>query len=290
MPPKTPVISSKKPLILAHRGSMRLFPQNTMKAFIHAWELGVDGIELDVQCTKDEIPIVFHDDRLDALTNGTGAVKDYTFEEIRTLDAGSHFSPEFSGEIIPSLSEVLVARPKGTWVNIELKTEMEIIPFFKKIRMPWKKYKPLTRNPESSREIDARRTARLTAQTLAELSTHIPDLLCFIIVSSFDPIALEAFSKEMPEIPIGFLYYIEIKHDTRPLMKDIRHDSIHSAVLETKKSTITNAYKQGKSVIPWTVNSKRYAKRLFKWGVTGIITNYPETMLELRDKLQEIKN
>lgn len=255
-----------------------------MKAFMHSWELGVDGIELDVQCTKDEIPIVFHDDRLDALTNGTGSIKDYTFEQIRNLDAGSHFSPEFSGEIIPTLSEVLFARPKGTWVNIELKTEMEIIPFLKKILMPWKKYKPLTRNPEDPREIDARRTARLTAQNLTELAKSIPDLLSFIIVSSFDPIALEEFSKEMPEIPIGFLYYIEIKHDTRPLMKDIRHDSIHSAVLETRKSTIKNAHAQGKAVIPWTVNSIRYAKRLFKWGVTGIITNYPETMLELRDK------
>ena len=215
-----------KPLVLAHRGAMKVFPQNTMKAFVHAWELGVDGIELDVQCTKDDVPIVFHDDTLDMLTNGIGPVKNYTLEQIQNLDAGSHFSPEFSGEKIPTLAEVLLKRPAGTWVNVELKTEMETIPFKKKIRTPWKGYPALTRNAEDPREIEARRNARLTAQCLREIETQIPELLSFIIISSFDPIALEAFSNEMPEIPIGFLYCIEIKHDTRPLMKKIDRKSV----------------------------------------------------------------
>lgn len=278
-------LKSNIPLIFAHRGSMKVFPQNTIKAFTHAWNLGVDGIELDVQCTKDDIPVVFHDDKLNTLTNGVGSVGNFTFEQIRRLDAGSHFSPEFSDARIPSLTEVLLKRPIGTWVNIELKTEIENVHYLKKILKPWKKYPRLERNPECAREIEARRTALLTAKCLRELSKHIPDLLSFIIISSFDPIALEAFSHEMPNIPIGFLYCIEIKHDTRPLMKEIHYDGLHPAVFETRRRTIKENQEQGKAVLAWTVNSKTAAKKLFKWGINGIITNYPEMMLKLRDKM-----
>ena len=71
----------------AHRGFSGKYPENTMLAFKKALEAGADGIELDVQMTKDGQVVVIHDEKVDRTTNGTGLVRDYTLEELRKLDA-----------------------------------------------------------------------------------------------------------------------------------------------------------------------------------------------------------
>ena len=75
--------------IYAHRGYSGRYPENTMLAFQKAAETGCDGMELDVQLTKDGTVVVIHDEAVDRTTDGTGLVKDYTFEELRKLDAGT---------------------------------------------------------------------------------------------------------------------------------------------------------------------------------------------------------
>ena len=111
-------------LVYAHRGAMAYAPQNTMPSFELAWEMGAHGIELDVQCARDGVPVVFHDDEIGSLTGGQGAIRDHDLAEIRKLDAGSHFSKKFAGEKIPLFEDVLRARPAGTFINIELKTKI----------------------------------------------------------------------------------------------------------------------------------------------------------------------
>lgn len=93
--------------VIAHRGASSDAPENTMAAFERALELGADGFEFDVQLTSDGHPVVVHDTMLDRTTNGTGPVFHASLAEVRSLDAGSWFGPDFAGERVPTLEEVL---------------------------------------------------------------------------------------------------------------------------------------------------------------------------------------
>jgi len=107
---------SKEFLKIGHRGACGYEPENTLRSFQKALDLGVDMIELDVYALKSGELIVIHDDKVNRTTNGNGYVMDKTFEEMRSLDAGQ-------GEKIPTLAEVLDLVDKKVQVNIELKGE-----------------------------------------------------------------------------------------------------------------------------------------------------------------------
>ncbi|MBI3536498.1 MAG: hypothetical protein HY070_02885, partial [Chloroflexi bacterium] len=111
-----------RPLIIAHRGASAEAPENTLAAFTRAFELGADGIELDVTLTKDNIPVVIHDDTVNRTTNARGVVSEMLLAEIKQLDAGSWKDAKYRGEKIPTLEETLRAIPTTKIVNIELKT------------------------------------------------------------------------------------------------------------------------------------------------------------------------
>lgn len=96
-----------RPYYIAHRGLESIAPENTLVSFILAIEKGADGVELDVQLTKDNQVVVIHDITIDRTTNGTGKVKDKTLAQLKQLDAGSWFGSKFSKVKIPSLEEVL---------------------------------------------------------------------------------------------------------------------------------------------------------------------------------------
>ena len=109
-------------LIFGHRGVPRDAPENTIAGFKRAVELQLDGVELDVQkCRSGEL-VVFHDDEVDKLTDGSGAVVELSYDELRHLDAGVKFQGNFKGERIPSLEEVLDVLRGEMIINIELKT------------------------------------------------------------------------------------------------------------------------------------------------------------------------
>lgn len=105
-----------KPLILGHRGYRAKFPENTMLAFSKAYKYGADGIECDVQKTKDGEYIIFHDDELSRITGRKGEVCNTTYKVIKKLDAGR-------GERIPHIDEFLRSLPCDKFINIELKEE-----------------------------------------------------------------------------------------------------------------------------------------------------------------------
>lgn len=94
---------------IAHRGSIHLAPENTIPAYEKAIELGFDYVEVDVNYTKDGVPVIMHDDKVDRTTDGTGRVSDFTLEEIKKLDAGSWFGKDakFKGAKVPTLEETL---------------------------------------------------------------------------------------------------------------------------------------------------------------------------------------
>lgn len=109
-------------IIYAHRGARGYTPENTMTAFRRADQLKADGIELDVQTTKDGQIVICHDHNIDRTSNGKGWIKDFTLAELRKLDFGSWFDPSFAGEKIPTFSEFFawyVTTP--LLLNIEIK-------------------------------------------------------------------------------------------------------------------------------------------------------------------------
>lgn len=120
----------------AHRGASAYAPENTMVAFKKALEMGADGIELDLQETKDKKIVIFHDEIIDKKSNGKGRIKDYTYEELYNLDFGSWFSNEYKGEHIVLFEDFAKEFLKKDLVfAIELKDigyEQEVLNIIKK--------------------------------------------------------------------------------------------------------------------------------------------------------------
>ena len=110
------------PKLIGHRGVKDLKPENTFESILTAFDFGLECVEIDVKISKDNIPILLHDDTLDRTTDGSGLVCDYTFEEINKLDAGYYFYKSKTEIKVPSLSSVLdLVKKKQKFLNIELK-------------------------------------------------------------------------------------------------------------------------------------------------------------------------
>ena len=161
-----------RPLIFAHRGACKVAPENTLPAFEAAVRLGADGVELDVQYSSDGGLVVFHNPTLDATTNGTGRVTAHTLDELRSLDAGSWFGPEFAGTRIPTLDEALDLLRGKALVNIELKVLYSL-------------------------------KSSLGADVVALVRRH--GMADQVVLSSFNPFALRGARQAGPEIECGLL-------------------------------------------------------------------------------------
>jgi glycerophosphoryl diester phosphodiesterase len=107
--------------VIGHRGAAGLAPENTFAGFDIALALGVDGIETDVQQTKDGKLVLFHDNLLDKTTNGTGILHETLWQELLRLDAGSWFDSTYAGERVPLLEETLKRYGTRTHFDLEIK-------------------------------------------------------------------------------------------------------------------------------------------------------------------------
>ena len=108
--------------IVGHRGVRALLPENTLISFQKAIDLGLNGIETDIHMTTDGQLVLHHDDTLERTTDGSGKIENYSYAELRQLDAGIKFSPEYAGQRIPRLEELLerIADP-SFFLNVEMK-------------------------------------------------------------------------------------------------------------------------------------------------------------------------
>ncbi len=110
------------PKLIGHRGVKDLCPENTIESINNAFDLGLKCVEIDVKISKDEIPILLHDDTLDRTSNGSGLPINYTYSEIRKLDAGEFFYKKKTNNYIPKLIDVLIiCESKKKNLNIEFK-------------------------------------------------------------------------------------------------------------------------------------------------------------------------
>ena len=117
-----------KTQVWAHRGASAYAPENTLEAFRLAAEMGADGVELDVQLSRDGELVVAHDETIDRVSSGTGYIKDYTLAQLKKLSFNRLF-PKFKDARIPTLKEVYeLLKPAGLTVNVELKTGIILYP------------------------------------------------------------------------------------------------------------------------------------------------------------------
>lgn len=117
----------KKTLIWAHRGYPAKFPENSMEGFRYVLDQHVEGIEFDVHLTKDNIPVIIHDEDIKRTTNGSGNVNKYTLTELKQFKLTN-------GETIPTLDEFLtLVENKDVFLNLELKTDKFVYPHIEQI-------------------------------------------------------------------------------------------------------------------------------------------------------------
>lgn len=240
--------------IFAHRGYAAKYPENTMKAFREAEKAGADGIELDVQFTKDGEIVVIHDETVDRTTNGTGAVKNFTFDELRKLDASYKNKNFLKKEAVPSLREVFNwLKTNDLKCNIEIKSNVET---FMKIEQPI--------------------IAMIREFGLSER----------IIISSFNHYSLVYCYRIAPEIEIAPLY-AEGLYMPWVYAESIKAKGMHPNYKAAPNEIIKGSLDYGIEVRPYTVNKEGDMRRLFEIGCSAFITDNPAKALKIRNEYKK---
>lgn len=227
---------SKEPLIIAHRGASGYEPENTLRAFNLALQMGAPVIELDVFCCKSGQVVVIHDETVDRTTNGTGAVADLTWDQLKMFDAGK-------GEHIPLLSQVLDLVNKRAVINIEIKDV---------------------------------RAAKPVAELIQEYVQKGWSYDHFLI-SSFDHAILHDIHNYCHQIKTGALFDEGAKN-LLTLTRTAQSVYVIVDYHDVTEQLITQAHANGLQVYTYTVNDYSIAIQLKKWGIDGVITNYPDIM------------
>ena len=112
----------KLPKLIGHRGVKDLCPENTIESIAKAFDIGLSFVEIDVKISKDNVPILLHDDTLDRTTNGSGLAIDYNYVDIKKLDAGKFFYKKNTNIFVPKLEDILsLCNNNNGNLNIELK-------------------------------------------------------------------------------------------------------------------------------------------------------------------------
>jgi glycerophosphoryl diester phosphodiesterase len=229
-------------LILAHRGYSSLYPENTMLAFVEAETVGADGLELDVQMTKDGELVVIHDEKVNRTTDGKGFVKDFTAQELRKLDAGHQNKSLSKKEKIPLLEEVFEWLMGNSMVcNVEFKNGL----------FPYKGME--------EKVIALVRHYRLESR---------------IIFSSFNHYSVVHSTSLAPEIESAPLL-AEGLYMPWIYAKSIRSSGFHPHYRAAPDQIINQAIDSGIAVRPYTVNKETEMERLIKVGCSAIITDDP---------------
>ncbi len=256
----------ERPLVIAHRGGAGLRPENTLMAFRHAQRLGVDVLEMDVRRTLDGELVLMHDETVDRTTDGRGAVSTMRYEDIAKLDAAYYWTaneqdiegsiPPYRGDGIrpPRLAEVLQEFP-DLRLNIELKEDSVL-------------------------------TAREVCTLLVTAGSEQR-----VLLASEHGSVIRAFREACPSTPtatsysetVGFLLNQSVGllgfYHPRAYALEIPPSS-HGFELLTR-SRVEDAAAQGMHVLPWTINDQQQMQHILTLGVTGIITDYPDRMLQV---------
>lgn len=267
---------NSRPIIWAHRGGRSLGPENTLAAVRKAKEAGADGWELDVQVTRDGEVILLHDLNLLRSTNAgvhplfvsNPPVLPWRFvlAELKELSADvfpRRFCPpkyiekpwrelpeNLPDELrIPTLIEALrLSRELGMWINVEIKDLSKAVP------------------DSLSGDIVERVLGIIRAQKMDDQ----------VVVSSFNHDYVRRSKEFSPHILTGVLTEHNFAGDSLEAARKVGADAWHPGFRFLTEEKVRAAREAGLAVNPYTVNEVEDMQRLTKWGVTGLVTDYPQ--------------
>ncbi len=234
--------------LIGHRGLARLAPENTMAGFAKVVEHGIAWVEFDVHLTRDNQLAVIHDARLGRTTTGTGLVGETDSQVLSTLDAGSWFGPQYTGERLPDLAQVLAyCSSQSLGVNIEVK-------------------------PEPHRRVALCEALAATVATSGYAGAGSP-----LLFSSFDADILAELQALMPGVHRALARDMPVWR-TRSLMarlKKLDCKALHIHRARISKSLIRAVKAEQLWLGVFTVNDQARADRLWAQGVDYIFSDLP---------------
>jgi glycerophosphoryl diester phosphodiesterase len=272
MPRPHPALSLGRPQVFAHRGGAALRPENTILAFDHGLSLGADGLELDVHLSRDGVVVVHHDATLDRTTNGCGALAALTADELARLDAGYRFGPPSPAEPgpatarqpamhpfrglaggVPTLKEALRRYPSA-WIIIELKVNDPVL---------------------AQKTIDEVRAAGAVERVaLGSFGTRV-----LRAARAYEPRILTGASQEETRLALyrSWVFW-PVRHPPNDAFQ-VPEQSGSTRVVSPR--FVRYAHEAGVAVQVWTVDEAADMRRLLDWGVDGIISDRPDTAVEV---------
>lgn len=230
-------------LIIAHRGASGDAPENTRAAFDLAIGMGADVIETDIQITRDGQLVLFHDALVDRTSDGSGPLADYTLAELRALDLGAWFGPEFAGQRIVTLEEFAREYLPRIPACLEIKDPLSVEPL-----------------------MDAIATWTDTA------SLHI---------TSFSWSAFLRATARDRDLTYGFLSTTFDRRIVRRCAAR-GMSQICPPIRLLERALVDNAHDAELVVRAWGVRDRSDVDRLFASGADGATTNWPEWITERR--------
>lgn len=236
--------------IISHRGASGYAPENTLKAFKLAVEMGARDFEFDVHQTRDGILVVHHDFDLKRTAGRDVGIAGLTYAELKKINVAAHFKRDSAFQRVPRLEEVLdVIEPPSRWLNFEVKNDGNVYP-------------------------------GIEEKLLAFLRSK-PGLFEKTIVSSFDHGTLKRFRELSPELKLAYLGHNLSTVLLLPALKKARAVgavNFHLALRLAFKLNVRKIKKAGFRVCIYTVNTKKDALRMKEIGVDGIFTNFPDIL------------
>lgn len=234
--------------VWAHRGASGYAPENTLPAFAKAIEMQADGIELDVQMTKDGELVVIHDETLERVSGVKGWIKDVTYEELRNLNVNLRF-PEYGQVTIPTLREVYeIILPTQMVINVELKNGVIFYP-----------------------ELEEKVFALTKEMGMWDR----------VLFSSFNHYSVVKMKEMDPTAKVGFLYADGIIDMPKYAVK-YHVEALHPALYNLQFPGMVQECKEmGIQIHSWTVNEVEHMHMLCQFQVDAIITNYPDVALRI---------
>ena len=226
-----------KIMIIGHRGAMGHVAENTIPSIKKAMELGVDGIEIDVfRCKTGEL-VVFHDEKLDRLTNSSGLIESLELDSIKKITVLDQYR-------IPTLEEVLILIDGKVKLNIELKGQG---------------------------------TASPTNDIINQYINKEGWTNDKFIISSFKWDELEKIRSLNSLIPIAVLVNTRVNPiEALPFARKVKAIAINPNFKDLNQENIKEIQSNGFKVFPYTINELDDIERMIKLGVDAIITDYPE--------------
>ncbi|MEV6122993.1 glycerophosphodiester phosphodiesterase family protein [Streptomyces sp. NPDC052077] len=247
------------PDVIAHRGSSGMAPENTAAAVGLAVAQRADFVEIDVQRTRDGRLVDFHDCTMERTTDVEEVfpgrpryrISDFTWAELRRLDAGSWFDRDFAGERIVTVDEV-IARLDGTRTGLLA----EISPCSHYTGLPADLADELRQRPRYLRQA-------LTRHRLA--------------VQSFRPDDAREFRSRLPGVPVGLLD-AERPTDAELLRLSRWADQVNPQYTVTDRRLVDRVHALGMEINVWTVDEPGAMRRMAALGVDGVITDFPQSL------------